>query len=239
MNEYEIRELMCRVGQQMHRAGLVEGTAGNLSARLGPEEILTTPSGLAKGELLPDQLIIVNPDGKRIDKPTSTNAHLRPTSELILHLECYRMRSDVQAVVHAHPPHVVAMTIAELDFGEIMVPEMVILLGIVPTLPYSTPGSMAGQEFVSKSVLEHDAMVLAYHGSLTVGKDLNEAYRKLESLEHTARILTLVHQLGGAKGGLNREQVEALITVRTRLGRMRPGDEARFLARVKPISDEA
>ncbi len=237
MSEQAIRELMCHVGRQMHSAGLVEGTAGNLSARLSEERILTTPSGLAKGELLPEQIIVVNLNGQRVDTPTEANAHLRPTSELMLHLECYKVRPDVQAVVHAHPPHIVAMTIAGYDLGQVMVPEMVILLGIVPTLPYTTPGTPEGRDAVGATVREHDAMVLAYHGSLTVGNNLSEAYRRLESLEHTARILTLVQQLGGAKGGLNREQVEALIAIRTRLGRMRPGDEERFFARVAPISD--
>ena len=98
MNEQELREQMCLIGQLMHRNGYVDGASGNISARLDSEHILTTPSGLAKGFITPDQIITVDMNGRRVYSPNPANQHLRPTSEIAMHLECYRQRPDVQAV---------------------------------------------------------------------------------------------------------------------------------------------
>ncbi len=226
MTETELREQMCLIGQQMHRNSYVDGAGGNISARLDSEHILTTPSGIAKGFMTPDQIIVVDMSGKRVD--TNAHPHLRPTSEIIMHLECYRQRPDVNGVVHAHPPTAVALSIAGHSFAELLIPEVVILLGIVPTLPYATPASEKNQKLIGDSIRKHDVLMLTYHGSLTAAKTLWDAYLRLENLEHTAKILYMVHQLGGAKVSINAEQVEQLIDIRERLGLLRP-DEREIL----------
>jgi L-fuculose-phosphate aldolase len=228
MTEKELREQICLIGQLMHRQGYIDGASGNISARLDSRCILATPSGLAKGFMTPDQLIIVDMDGERIDEPTPTNAHLRPTSELLMHLECYKQRPDVQGVVHAHPPTAVALTIAGYDFQKCLIPEVVVILGIVPTAPYSTPASAENRDAISQLVTQHDAILLAYHGSLTVAKTVWDAYLRLESLEHAAKILYMVEQLGGHKSPIEPHQVEKLIAMREKLGLARPGDAERF-----------
>ncbi|MBZ0276413.1 MAG: class II aldolase/adducin family protein [Anaerolineae bacterium] len=230
MNERELREQICQIGQLMHRNGYIDGASGNISTRLSADRILATPSGLAKGFMTPDQLIIVNMEGERVDTPTAVNAHLRPTSELAMHLECYRQRSDVQGVVHAHPPTAVAMTIAGYDLGKCLIPEVVVILGIVPTVPYSTPASAENRDAIQGVIGQHDALMLAYHGSLTVATTVWDAYLRLESLEHAAKILYMVEQLGGPKHAIEPAQVEKLIAIRTKLGLSRPGDAERFYA---------
>lgn len=240
-NERELREQICLIGELMHRNQYIDGASGNISARLSDDRILATPSGLAKGFMTPDQLIIVNMDGERVGPTTSANAHLRPTSELMMHLECYKQRPDVMGVVHAHPPAAVAMTIAGIDFGQCLVPEMVVILGIIPTTPYATPSSVENRDAISRLILEHDAIMLAYHGSLTVAKDVWDAYMRLESLEHTAKILFMVHQLGGPKSSISPDQVEKLIAIRQKLGLARPGDAERFYQACgvgRPASDD-
>lgn len=222
MTEAELREQICLIGQQMHCNGYVDGAGGNISARLDSKHILTTPSGVAKGFMTPDQIIVVDMDGKRVE--ANTHPHLRPTSEIIMHLECYRQRPDIQGVVHAHPPTTIALSIAGLSFTELMMPEVVILLGIVPTLPYATPASDENRNAIRESIQQHDTLVLAYHGSLTVAKNVWEAYLRLENLEHTAKILYMVKQLGGAKSFISDEQIEHLIAIRERLGLLRPGE---------------
>jgi L-fuculose-phosphate aldolase len=222
MTETELREQMCLIGQQMHRKGYVDGAGGNISARLNSEHILTTPSGIAKGFMTPDQMIVVDMNGKRVD--TKAHPHLRPTSEIIMHLECYRQRPDVQGVVHAHPPTAIALSIAGHSFTELLIPEVVILMGIVPTLPYATPASEENRNTIGESISQHDVLMLAYHGSLTVAKTLWDAYLRLENLEHTAKILYMVHQLGGAKASIPTEQVERLIDIRERLGLLRANE---------------
>ena len=228
VSESELREQICLIGQLMHRNQYIDGASGNISARLGPDRILTTPSGLAKGFMSPDELIIVNMEGERVGAITPSNQHLRPTSELTMHLECYRQRPDVQGVVHAHPPTAVAMTIAGYDFGQCLIPEMVVTLGIIPTTPYATPSSVENRDAISRLILEHDAIMLAYHGSLTVAANVWDAYMRLESLEHAAKILYMVQQLGGAKSSISPDQVEKLIAIREKLGYARPGDAERF-----------
>lgn len=228
VTESDLREQICLIGQLMHRNQYIDGASGNISARLGADRILTTPSGLAKGFMSPEELIIVNMQGERVDAVTSANKHLRPTSELTMHLECYRQRSDVQGVVHAHPPTAVAMTIAGYDFGQCLIPEMVVTLGIIPTTPYATPSGTENRDAISRLILEHDAIMLAYHGSLTVATNVWDAYMRLESLEHTAKILYMVQMMGGPKRSISPDQVEKLIAIREKLGLSRPGDAERF-----------
>lgn len=227
-SEQELRNLMCRIGQLMRQNGYIDGTAGNISARLGDDRYLTTPSGLAKGFMQPEEMIIVNLDGERIDEPTKANAHLRPTSESFMHLECYRQRSDVNGVVHAHPPTAVALTLTEYDFQQCIIPEMVVILGLIPTAPYSTPASPENRDAITELIQEHDAIMLAHHGSLTVADTLWNAYLKLESLEHGANIIHKAEQIGGVTSKIAAHQVDKLLEQREKLGLMRSGDRERF-----------
>lgn len=227
--ERELREQICKIGELMYRNGYIDGASGNISARLSEERILATPSGLAKGFMSPDQLIIVDMDGSRVDTPTDANAHLKPTSELSMHLECYKQRPDVNGVVHAHPPTSVALTIAGYDFRRCVVPEAAIILGLVPTAPYSTPASVENRDAIQNLIREHDAIMLSHHGSLTVAKTVWDAYMRLETLEHTAKILYMAEMMGGAQP-IAPHQVEKLVESRRRLGLERPGDMERFCA---------
>lgn len=218
-----LRAEIVRVGQWMHAHGLVDGFSGNLSARLGPRHLLATPSGLAKGMLAPEQLIVVDLDGHLVEAAPG----LKPTSELLMHLEAYRRRADIRAVVHAHPPTAVALTIAGVSLAECVIPEAVVVFGLVPTAPYATPSSIENQHAISELIVGHDAILLAYHGSLTVGRSVTEAYLRLESLEHTARIIALTRLLGGG-AALPPEQVAKLLQTRQEWGFSRPGDLEEF-----------
>jgi L-fuculose-phosphate aldolase len=221
--EDALRAEIVRVGRLMHAHEYVDGTSGNLSARLGPEHLLATPSGLAKGLLEPDQLIVVNLRGELIRGAPG----LRPTSELLMHLEAYRRRPDVNAVVHAHPVTAVALSIAGVSLAECLIPEAVVVLGPIPTTPYATPSSEENQRAISEVIVGHDAIVLQYHGTLTVGRDVREAYLRLETLEHTAKIVALSRLLGGGPA-LPPEQVAKLIQTRKEWGFSRPGDDEEF-----------
>jgi L-fuculose-phosphate aldolase len=227
MDEKSLREQICLIGRLMHEREYIDGASGNISARLDADHILATPSGLAKGFMTPEQLIVVNRAGERVDEPTEANAHLRPTSELLMHLECYRQREDVQGVVHAHPPISVALTIAGYDFQRCVIPEVIILLGLIPTTPYATPASPENRDAISALIQEHDVIMLSHHGSLTVGNTVWDAYLRLENLEHSAKIMYMAEQMGRVIT-LPPHQVEKLLAIRQRLGMMRPGDQERF-----------
>lgn len=227
MNEQALRVQICEIGRLMYHNGYIDGTSGNISARLGPNQILCTPSGLAKGFMSPDQLIVVDLNGSRVDRVTPANADLRPTSEILMHLECYKQREDVLGVVHAHPPTAVALTVSGVGFDDCVIPEAIVILGVIPTTPYATPASAENRDAIRSLIREHDAIMLAYHGSLTVAGHVWDAYLRLESLEHTAKIMFMAHQLGKVVP-LPPHQIEKLIAARQQLGFDRPGDSRRF-----------
>ena len=219
-----LREEIVRIGRLMHQHEFVDGASGNLSVRLGHDRILATPSGVAKGFLEPEQLLVLDMQGL----PAETYPPgLRPTSELLMHLEAYRRRPDVNGVIHAHPIHSVALSIAGISLAECVIPEAVVILGLAPTLPYATPSSEENQRAIRDAILDHDALILKNHGTLTVGKSLWSAYLKLETLEHTAQTIALAKMLGGTPS-LPPHQVEKLLQTRRELGYARPGDEEDF-----------
>jgi L-fuculose-phosphate aldolase len=220
--ERRLRDQICHIGQLMHQFQYIDGASGNISVRLDNERILATPSGLAKGFMEADQLIIVDMDGHKVGG-TTANRDLQPTSELLMHLEAYKQRPDVMGVVHAHPPTAVALSIAGISLQKCTIPEAIVILGLIPTTPYATPSSAENRDAISSLIISHDAILLAYHGSLTVGPDVWTAYLRLESLEHSAKILYMVEQLGGGPP-LPPEQVQKLLDIRERLGFSRPGD---------------
>ncbi len=232
--EADLRELICRIGRLMYQKSMIDGTAGNISARLDDGGILLTPSGLATGFLQPEQLIIVDLAGRRIDEPSADNADLRPTSESAMHLECYRQRDDVNGVVHAHPPTAIALTLAGVDLGQCLIPEMVVLLGLVPTAPYSTPSSEENRLAITALIREHDVIMLSNHGSLTVAKSLWDAYLLLESLEHGATIIHRALQISKELNAIPPEQVGKLVDYREQFGLLRPGDRERFARFMQP-----
>jgi len=222
-SEADARAAIVKAGRMMQVREYVDGTAGNLSARLDAGHILATPSGLVKGELTSDDLIIVDMEGRLV----SGRPGLRPTSELAMHLEAYRRRPDVNGVVHAHPITAVALSIAGITMEECIIPEAIVVLGLVPTTPYATPSSDENRRAISDVIVDHDALLLRYHGSLTVGRDVPEAYLRLETLEHTAKIIAMTRLLGGGPP-LPPEQVTKLLKTREDWGFARPGDAEDF-----------
>ena len=159
MTEQELREQICQVGAMMHRFRLVDGTAGNISARLDAERLLITPSGLSKGYMKPDELIIIDLEGKKLG-PVDT-PHLKPSSETPMHIEAFLKRPDIGGVVHAHPAHAVALTIAGINLQRYTIPEAIILLGTVPNAPYATPSTTEDRDTISELIGNHDALMLS------------------------------------------------------------------------------
>lgn len=220
--EQKLREEICLVGRQMYKYKFVDGTAGNISARLDNDRILITPSGLSKGFMRPEKLIIVDMDGNKVEHDDDT-ADLKPSTETPMHLEAYKRRPDVNGVVHAHPPYAVALTMAGINMQTYTIPEAIILLGEVPNAPYATPATTEDRDVISHLAVNHDAIMLSFHGSLTMGKDVWQAFMRLETLEHTAHLTYLVHQLGGGKS-LPEQQIHKLLTLRKEFGLMHPDE---------------
>jgi len=212
--EYDLRPEMVRIGRLMWERGLVAATDGNLSARLGPDRLLVTASGLSKGFLSTDDLVVIRLDGEPVSSYRGRG--LRASSEISMHLEVYRQRPDVHAVVHAHPPLATAFSIAGVSLARCVIPEVIVALGSIPTTEYAMPGTLEVPQSIRSAIRDYDAVILAHHGSLTVGGTLWEAYLRLEKVEHTAQITLTAQQLGQVRT-LSSPDVEKLAEKRREL----------------------
>jgi L-fuculose-phosphate aldolase len=202
-----VAEEIVRCCRSLWEAGLVAGADGNVSVRLGRDRLLVTPRGLLKAELRVEDLVEVDLKGIR------RSGYREASTELDLHLRAYRRRKDCGAVVHAHPPTATAFAVAGEGLPGDVLPEIALLMGEVPCVPYATTGTPglgdAAEPFLARCV----AVLLANHGALTWGSDLTQARIRMESLEHAARIL-LAARLLGRVSRLTREQLDALQQMR-------------------------
>ena len=179
--------LCCR---QLAAGGLIAGRDGNLSVRLGPDRVLVTPSGLIKSLLTAGDMVEVGLSGRK------RRGRRKPTSELDLHLRILTRRPDVGAVVHAHPPAATGFAVAGEEIPANLLPELIFLVGRVPLVPYGTPGTPELGDRVEPYLAEHDALLLANHGAVTMGSTLDQAWIRMETLEHAARIILAARMIG-------------------------------------------
>ncbi len=211
LTEQKLREEIVRIGQLLWQKNYLAAGDGNISARLGPNRLLATPSGLSKGFLKPEQLLITDMEGRKITTFASEARGLEPSSELKMHLEVYRQRPDVTAVVHAHPPTCIALSIAGIPVAPCLLPEVILTLGSIPVAPYATPGTWEVPDAMRDLIRTHDAVILERHGSLTVGRDLFDAYLKQERIEHAAEITFMLRLLNEEPPPIPPEQMEKLL----------------------------
>ncbi len=206
-NEKTLKEEICEIGRRVYTNGFVAANDGNISMKISEDEYLTTPTGISKGYLTPDMIVKVNSRGEILQ------GTYKPSSEIKVHLKVYQERPDVKAVVHAHPPHATAFAVAGIPLDKCLLPETVFGLGSVPVAEYAIPGSQELADGIVMYLQNHDAILLANHGSVTVGADLTAAYYKLESLEFYAKV-TLFTKLIGTQKELPPEEVEKLLAAR-------------------------
>lgn len=225
--EKQLRKEIVKIGRLMYDKGFISASDGNISARLSDNRFLITPTGLHKGFLEPDELLIIDENGARAETGSYAKRHLKPTSETPMHLEAYRRRPDVHAVVHAHPPTTVALTIAGIPLADCLLPEVIVFLGLIPTTKYATPSSEENVTAIRELIVKHDAIVLQRHGSLTVGDTPMQAFMRLETVEQNARIALILAQLG-IRNPLEPEEVRKLLRQRQELGLSYPGEAADF-----------
>lgn len=202
MTERAARDAMCRAGRLLWERGLVGAAEGNLSARLDDGSILCTPSGVSKGELQPDGLVLLDPAGHPVGAGV-------PSSEIRLHLRALERRPDCGAVVHAHPPTATAFAVAGRTIPDHVLPEAMIVLGPVALVPFAMAGTEALPDAMEDVWREHKTFLLGHHGAATLGKDLGDAVQRMETLERIAVVLLRAEALGGAHA-LPREAFEAL-----------------------------
>ena len=209
MTHDKMRNVICDVCHRMWQLGWVAANDGNVSALLPDGNIMVTPTGISKSFITPEMLVIADKKGNIIDSPSG----YRYSSEFKMHIRCYEERDDVKAVVHAHPPVATGYAVAGIPLDDYSMIETVIAIGSVPVTPFGTPSTNEVPEAIAPYLENHDAMLLANHGALTVGADIMTAYYRMETLELFAKISMNAHLLGGAKE-LPGNTIERLISMR-------------------------
>jgi L-fuculose-phosphate aldolase len=203
------RKELAFFGRMLHKRHYVSGCDGNLSVRLEGGHVLTTPTGISKGFLRPEHMVIVDLDGRKLD------GVLQPSSEIQMHLTIYKQRPDIEAVVHAHPCIATGLGCAGMNISEPICSELVLTLGTIPLAPYAMPGSPALSDALLPFVANHEAILMQNHGVVSYGSTLAQAYLNMETVEHTARIMLVTNLLGSPRK-LNSEQVAALLDLKLR-----------------------
>ena len=220
--ESTLRADIVEVGRRMYARGYTASNDGNISVRLPSDRLLMTPKGVCKGFMSPDMMCITDLDGRKLEGDRD------PSSEMLMHLEVYRQRPDVLAVVHAHPPTATGFAVAGIPLDRPVLAEVLTTLGSIPIAEYATPSTKELPAAVRKYIKAHDGMLLANHGALTVGADVYAAYYKMETIEHFATI-SLVARLLGRENLIAREEVVRLQGLRDMYGIKAPA----------PICDDA
>jgi len=220
MDEQTARREIVRIGHLMYDRSYVVSSDGNISARLDDGRVVATPTMTCKGRMTEESLAVTDMSGKPL-------GNQRPSSELAMHLLIYRERPDIKAVCHAHPPHGTAFAVAGLAIDQPILSEVILTLGCVPLASYGTPSTEELTEAMRPLVKHHNALLMANHGAVAYGSDLWQAWDRLETLEHTAKIAILSRILGGSKN-LPADAIEKLINVREAAGYL--GESARCQA---------
>jgi L-fuculose-phosphate aldolase len=208
-SEHQSRRDIVQFGQMLHERRFIAACDGNLSVRLDKNRILVTPTGVSKGMMKTSDLVIVDMAGRKL------KGRREVTTEIGMHILIYRLRPNVAGIVHAHPPTATGFAAAGMALDQPLVCEVVIGLGSIPLAPYGTPGTPELAETLEPLVPQYDAILMANHGVVTYGVELQSAYMKMETVEHFAEI-TLVTQALGRQQPLASEDLKKLATVRSK-----------------------
>ena len=209
ISEHHHRRAVVEFGRRLHASGFVAATDGNLSVRLDENRLLVTPTCMSKGMMRPADLVVVDMEGNLL------SGKRKVSSEIGMHLTIYRLRPDVHGIVHAHPPTATGFAASGIGLSRPLVCEVVVGLGSIPLARYGTPGTPELTDALEPLIPNHDAVLMANHGVVTFGASLENAYMKMETVEHFAKIALVTHLLGHEQP-LGEKEVEKLVAVRDR-----------------------
>lgn len=212
ISKEEAAKAILDIGQRMYMKNFVAANDGNISVKIGDNEFLATPTGVSKGFMTEDMLVVVDCDGNVI------NGNRKPSSELKMHLRAYKENNEIKSVCHAHPPICTSFSIAGIELNSPILAEAVITLGNVPIAPYAELGTDEVANVISPYTHTHNGIMLANHGVVTWADDPYAAYYRLESMEYYANIIMITDKILGNQNTLTSEQVDRLISMREKFG---------------------
>lgn len=211
-SDFEAKKMIIEIGKRMYQKGFVAANDGNISCKVAPDIIWTTCTGVSKGFMTPDMLVKMNINGKVLI------GQRKPSSEVKMHLRVYEENPEVMAVTHAHPPVATSFAIAGIGLDKAVLPEAVVQLGTVPIAKYATPGTQEVPDSIAPFCKDYNGVLLANHGALSWGRDVTEAFYRLESMEYYATILMYTGNIIGKQNELSCHQVDDLLGIRRQLG---------------------
>jgi L-fuculose-phosphate aldolase len=220
-NIHKTKQDICEIGRRLYNKGFAAANDGNITVRVGENEVLCTPTMHSKGFLKPDDICTIDMQGKQL------NGRKKRSSEALLHLEIYRQRADIRSVVHCHPPHATAFAVAREPIPQCVLPEVEVFLGDVPITRYETPGGQAFADTVLPFVRNTNVIILANHGTVSFGEDVERAYWWTEILDAYCRILMLSRQLGRINY-FNEQQERELLDLKQKWGFADPRNTREF-----------
>ncbi len=212
LSDREAKNEILEVGRRMYAKNYVVSNDGNITCKVSPTTLWTTPTGVSKGYMTDDMLIKVDLDGHVLQGTR------KPSSELKMHLRVYKENPELVACVHAHPPVATSFAIAGIALDRPILPEGVVQLGVVPVAPYATPGTQEVPDSIAPYCTTHNGVLLANHGALTWGMSPMQAYMRMESLEYYALVTMYTGNIIGRANELSCKQVDRLVETRTKLG---------------------
>lgn len=210
--DFKAKQAILEVGRRMYAKNFVASNDGNISCKVSDTTIWCTPTGVSKGYMTEDMLVLVDLDGKVL------RGNCVPSSEIKMHLRVYKENPSIKAVVHAHPPAATSYAIAGLPLNRAILTEAVMGIGEIPLAPYAMPGTEEVPDSIAPFVNTHNGCLLANHGALSWGRDVMEAWMRMESIEYYALVSMYTQGLIGQANELTSAQVDTLIERRTRSG---------------------
>lgn len=208
-DDFYLKKEIIDTGKRLYDKNFVAANDGNISVRVDGRYILTTPTGVSKGYMHARDIALVDYDGNLIE------GEKKPSSELKMHLLIYKLRRDINAVVHAHPPYSTAFACAGKPLNKPIIAEAVITVGDIALAPYSTPGTHSLTDILKPFIMNHDAILMANHGVVTYAANLERAFFQMETVEHYAHICHLTEPLGQGSM-LSKEEIQRLKEIRAK-----------------------
>ncbi|MFK8112626.1 MAG: class II aldolase/adducin family protein [Rubripirellula sp.] len=220
-NLHKIKQDMCEIGRRIYARQYAAANDGNITVRVSENEVLCTPTLQCKGFLKPDDIALIDMNGKQLA------GRKKRSSEALLHLEIYRQREDIKSVVHCHPPHATAFAIAREPIPQCVLPEVEVFLGDVPITKYETPGGQDFADTIIPFVKRTNVMILANHGTVSYGESVEQAYWWTEILDSYCRMLILAKQLGNVSY-LSGQKSQELLDLKDQWGYKDPRNTSEY-----------
>ena len=214
MDILQAKKAIVEICHRMHQRNYISASDGNLSIKISNKKIVTTPSGVNKGFIKENDLITVDMTGAK------TQGKGKPSSEIKMHLCIYEVREDVNAIIHAHPPYCIALSLAGISLAQCLLPESIFALGTIPTLTYATPTTEDVPLIIEQPIQKHNGVILDRHGTVTVAENIYKAYDRLESMEQVAHITAEARKFGNIEP-LSQKEVNKLIGITQMMGTKR------------------